>query len=115
MKLHSIIGNSQKLDGGAMFGNVPRAMWERWIAPDAENRIPLACRALLADGLAGKRVLFETGIGAFFEPRMRERFGVKFYVVALLFIVFDVWYFTRGRPTAAIRGTPKAPHGSQAA
>lgn len=76
MKLHSILGNSQKLDGGAMFGNVPRAMWERWIVPDADNRIPLACRALLADGLAGKRVLFETGIGAFFEPKLRERFGV---------------------------------------
>ncbi len=77
MKLWSIMGNSQKLDGGAMFGNVPKAMWEKWITPDAENRIPLACRALLADGLNGKRVLFETGIGAFFEPKMRERFGVQ--------------------------------------
>ncbi len=77
MKLWSILGNSQKLDGGAMFGNVPKAMWEKWIAPDSENRIPLACRALLADGLNGKRVLFETGIGAFFEPKMRERFGVQ--------------------------------------
>jgi glyoxylase-like metal-dependent hydrolase (beta-lactamase superfamily II) len=76
MKLWSILGNSQMLDGGAMFGNVPRPMWEKWIQPDAGNRIPLACRALLADGLAGKRVLFETGIGAFFEPKMRERFGV---------------------------------------
>ena len=76
MKLWSILGNSQKLDGGAMFGNVPRAMWAKWIAPDVDNRIPLACRALLADGLNGKRVLFETGIGAFFEPKMRERFGV---------------------------------------
>ena len=76
MKLWSVIGNSQMLDGGAMFGNVPRPMWEKWIQPDAGNRIPLACRALLADGLHGKRVLFETGIGAFFEPRMRERFGV---------------------------------------
>jgi len=76
MKLWSILGNSQKLDGGAMFGNVPRTMWEKWITPDADNRIPLACRALLADGLDGKRVLFETGIGAFFEPKMRERFGV---------------------------------------
>lgn len=76
MKLWSILGNSQRLDGGAMFGNVPRAMWEKWIAPDADNRIPLACRALLADGLQGKRVLFETGIGAFFEPKLRERFGV---------------------------------------
>ena len=76
MKLWSILGNTQRLDGGAMFGNVPRPLWEQWIVPDDGNRIPLACRALLADGLAGKRVLFETGIGAFFEPRLRQRFGV---------------------------------------
>jgi glyoxylase-like metal-dependent hydrolase (beta-lactamase superfamily II) len=76
MKLWSLIGNSQKLDGGAMFGNVPRPMWEKWITPDADNRIPLACRCLLVDDLDGKRVLFETGIGAFFEPRLKERFGV---------------------------------------
>ena len=77
MKLWSLLGNSQKLDGGAMFGNAPRAMWERWSPPDAENRIELACRALLAQPLNGKIVLFETGIGAFFEPRMRARFGVQ--------------------------------------
>ncbi len=76
MKLWSVLGNSQMLDGGAMFGNVPRPMWEKWIGPDAGNRIPLACRALLAEGVNGKRVLFETGIGAFFEPKMRERYGV---------------------------------------
>ncbi len=76
MKLWSIPGNSQKLDGGAMFGNVPRAMWSKWIAPDEENRIPLACRALLVEDLDGKTVLFETGIGAFFEPKRRERYGV---------------------------------------
>lgn len=77
MKLWSLLGNSQKLDGGAMFGNAPRAMWERWSPPDAENRIELACRALLAQPLNGKTVLFETGIGAFFEPKMRARFGVQ--------------------------------------
>ena len=60
-----------------MFGNAPRAMWERWSPPDAENRIELACRALLAQPLNGKTVLFETGIGAFFDPRMRARFGVQ--------------------------------------
>ena len=76
MKLWSLLGNSQKLDGGAMFGNAPRAVWERWIAPDDHNRIPLACRALLASPLNGKTVLFETGIGAFFEPKLRERYGV---------------------------------------
>ncbi|MBS0432679.1 MAG: MBL fold metallo-hydrolase [Proteobacteria bacterium] len=76
MKLWSIQGNSQKLDGGAMFGNAPKAMWSQWIAPDEQNRIPLACRCLLAVDLDGKNVLFETGIGAFFEPKLRERYGV---------------------------------------
>jgi glyoxylase-like metal-dependent hydrolase (beta-lactamase superfamily II) len=73
--LTSVLGNSQRLDGGAMFGNVPKALWERWIAPDDENRIPLACRCLLVrDG--GRTILLESGIGAFFEPALRERYGV---------------------------------------
>jgi len=73
--LTSVLGNSQRLDGGAMFGNAPRAMWEKWIPPDDHNRIPLACRCLLVRD--GDRVwLFETGIGAFFEPALRERYGV---------------------------------------
>lgn len=77
MKLWSIEGNTQKLDGGSMFGNAPRAMWTQWATPDEQNRIPLATRALLARPLNGKTVLFETGIGAFFEPKMRERYGVQ--------------------------------------
>jgi glyoxylase-like metal-dependent hydrolase (beta-lactamase superfamily II) len=81
MELFSIIGNSQQLDGGAMFGNAPKALWSRWIVPDEQNRIPLACRCLLVKGLAvngvdGCNVLFETGIGGFFEPTLRERYGV---------------------------------------
>lgn len=77
MKAWSLLGNSQKLDGGAMFGNAPKAMWENWVTVDAENRIDLACRALLIEGVNGKRVLFETGVGAFFEPKMRARFGIQ--------------------------------------
>jgi glyoxylase-like metal-dependent hydrolase (beta-lactamase superfamily II) len=76
MKLWSIEGNSQKLDGGSMFGNAPRTMWTRWVQPDERNRIRLATRGLLATPLNGKTVLFETGIGAFFDPNMRDRFGV---------------------------------------
>ncbi len=76
MKAWSIIGNTQRLDGGAMFGNVPRAMWAKWLTPDAEHRVPLACRALLVELDDGRRVLFETGIGAFFDPKLRARFGV---------------------------------------
>jgi glyoxylase-like metal-dependent hydrolase (beta-lactamase superfamily II) len=79
IKLWSILGNSQKLDGGAMFGNAPKAMWSFWLKPDADNRLQFACRALLATGLGAngdKRVLFETGIGAFFEPKLKRRYGV---------------------------------------
>ena len=78
--LTAISGNTQRLDGGAMFGNAPRPVWERWIPADERHRIPLACRAMLieetrADG-STRRVLFETGIGAFFPPKLRDRFGV---------------------------------------
>jgi glyoxylase-like metal-dependent hydrolase (beta-lactamase superfamily II) len=76
IQIWSIEGNSQALDGGAMFGNVPRVLWSQWVEPDAENRIPLACRALLARLEDGRRVLFETGIGVFFEPKYRTRYGV---------------------------------------
>ncbi len=78
-RLTAIAGNTQRLDGGAMFGNAPKAVWEKWIAPDERNRIPLACRAMLIEetqGAGTRRILFETGIGAFFPPKMRERFGV---------------------------------------
>lgn len=73
--LTSVLGNSQRLDGGAMFGNAPRAMWERWIQPDDQNRIPLACRCLLVRDRT-RWILLETGIGAFFEPMLRARYGV---------------------------------------
>lgn len=71
-----ILGNGQKLDGGAMFGNAPRAVWQKWLPPDELGRIPLACRALLVE-FDQHKILFETGIGAFFDPAMAERFGVQ--------------------------------------
>jgi len=76
MRIRPILGNSQRLDGGAMFGNAPKAMWSKWITPDEQNRIPLACRAMLIEEDSGRRILLETGIGAFFPPKLRERYGV---------------------------------------
>ncbi|MBK6923518.1 MAG: MBL fold metallo-hydrolase [Deltaproteobacteria bacterium] len=75
MRVDSVQGNTQKLDGGAMFGNAPKAVWSRWCPADERNRIALACRAMLVRE-DGRNVLLETGIGAFFEPALRERFGV---------------------------------------
>jgi len=75
VRLTSVLGNSQRLDGGAMFGNVPRALWQKWCAPDDRGTIALSCRCFLVEA-QGRRVLIETGVGAFFEPKLRERFGV---------------------------------------
>lgn len=76
VRLSAIEGNRQWLDGGAMFGNAPRAVWEKWIKPDDKGRIPLACRAMLIE-IDYKKILCETGIGAFFDPKLADRYGVE--------------------------------------
>ncbi|MEC8252814.1 MAG: MBL fold metallo-hydrolase [Planctomycetota bacterium] len=75
-RLDSVMGNSQKLDGGSMFGNAPKAMWQKWAPADEHNRIDLACRCLLVRE-DQRTILFEAGIGAFFPPMLRARFGVQ--------------------------------------
>lgn len=76
MHLSAVPGNPQKLDGGAMFGNVPKALWSRWVTVDSANRIDLACRAMLLE-TQHHRVLFEAGIGVFMPPKLKQRFGVE--------------------------------------
>ncbi len=75
MQLYSVLSNAYKLDGGAMFGNAAKAVWERWMPADEQNRIHLATRALLVL-TQQEKILFETGIGAYMEPRFRDRYGV---------------------------------------
>lgn len=76
MKLTKIEGNQQHLDGGAMFGNAPKELWKKWIAPDDHNRIPLASRGLLVQCDNGMNILLETGVGAFFDPKFKQRYGI---------------------------------------
>src|SRR5437667_11617786 len=59
---HALEGGVQHLDGGAMFGVVPKPLWERRITPDERNRIRLAMRCLLVEHDAGL-VLIDTGLG----------------------------------------------------
>ena len=63
------------LDGGAMFGVVPRPLWERRIAPDDQNRIPLAMRCLLLRG-HGRVVLVDTGLGHKADARFETIYAV---------------------------------------
>ncbi|HET7599888.1 MAG TPA: MBL fold metallo-hydrolase [Gemmatimonadales bacterium] len=76
LRCHTLEGGLQRLDGGAMFGVVPKPLWERRAPPDERNRIPLALRCLLIehpDGLT----LVDTGAGDKDDERFREIYGIE--------------------------------------
>jgi glyoxylase-like metal-dependent hydrolase (beta-lactamase superfamily II) len=62
LTIHALQAGLQQLDGGAMFGVVPKTLWERKIPADARNRIPLGMRCLLIEHPDGL-VLIDTGAG----------------------------------------------------
>ncbi len=59
------------LDGGAMFGIIPRPLWERTNPADDNNRIDLACRCLFVEMSDGSHVLVDTGIGTKWDDKER--------------------------------------------
>jgi len=64
-----------RLDGGAMFGVVPRTLWSRSFPPDEQNRVRLNMNCLFVE--AGReRILIETGIGDKWSARQAEMFGI---------------------------------------
>jgi len=67
--LHPIETGRFALDGGAMFGVVPRPLWEKTNPPDERNRIAMAARALLLQG-NGRRILIDTGNGSKTDPKL---------------------------------------------
>lgn len=75
IRIHALEAGLQWLDGGAMFGVVPRPLWETRIAPDERNRIPLGLRCLLIEA-PGALVLVDTGIGNKEEKKFRSIYGV---------------------------------------
>ncbi len=76
LRCHALEGGRQHLDGGAMFGVVPKPLWEKRIAPDARNRIPLALRCVLVEHDAGL-VLIDTGLGNKEDTKFRDIYGVE--------------------------------------
>jgi glyoxylase-like metal-dependent hydrolase (beta-lactamase superfamily II) len=76
IRIHALEAGLQWLDGGAMFGVVPKPLWERRITPDERNRIPLALRCLLVEA-PGALVLVDTGIGNKEDQRFRDIYGVS--------------------------------------
>ncbi len=64
------------LDGGSMFGSVPKPLWSRLQPPDERNRIRLAMRCLLLEG-EGRRILVDDGIGDKFPPKLMDIYRVE--------------------------------------
>jgi glyoxylase-like metal-dependent hydrolase (beta-lactamase superfamily II) len=75
-RLHALQAGGQKLDGGAMFGVVPRPLWERRIAPDERHRIPLGMRCLLVEHDAGP-ILIDTGVGNKEDAKFHGIYGIE--------------------------------------
>ncbi|MFL5320357.1 MAG: MBL fold metallo-hydrolase [Myxococcaceae bacterium] len=73
--VHEIRDGSFALDGGAMFGLVPRTLWGKHFAVDAENRIQLALRCMLIDD-GRHRILVDAGIGTRWAERHRGMYAI---------------------------------------
>jgi glyoxylase-like metal-dependent hydrolase (beta-lactamase superfamily II) len=75
LRVHALEAGIQWLDGGAMFGVVPRPLWEKKIPPDERHRIPLALRCLLVE-TPNALVLVDSGIGNKEGEKFRNIYGV---------------------------------------
>jgi glyoxylase-like metal-dependent hydrolase (beta-lactamase superfamily II) len=64
------------LDGGAMFGVVPRTLWSRLTEPDAQNRINLATNCLLIE-TGAEKIMLDAGCGTKFSEKYREIYGIR--------------------------------------
>jgi glyoxylase-like metal-dependent hydrolase (beta-lactamase superfamily II) len=71
MEVRYIDAGSFWLDGGSMFGIVPRTMWEKKMVPDERHRLKFGCNSLLVRA-GGKTVLVETGNGTKWDEKLRK-------------------------------------------
>lgn len=76
------------LDGGAMFGIIPKNLWAKRIPADEQNRIPLALRCLLVCS-DNHKILIDTGIGEKFEPKWQEIYHIDLSGRSLVRLLSD--------------------------
>ncbi len=76
LRCHTLEAGLQRLDGGAMFGIIPKPLWEKRAPPDERNRIPLAMRCLLIEHPDGL-ILVDTGVGDKDDAKFRDIYGIE--------------------------------------
>ena len=75
IRVHVLCDGVFALDGGALFGVVPRVIWEKTDPPDEKNRVALGLNVVLVEA-GGRRVLVDTGLGDKWTPREREIYRI---------------------------------------
>jgi glyoxylase-like metal-dependent hydrolase (beta-lactamase superfamily II) len=124
-------GGNFRLDGGAMHGVVPKALWSTLVECDEHNRVPYSTACLLVES-AGRRILVETGNGDKWSPKERGIYAIedRTIVAALAevgvapeeidLVVFTHLHFdhaggaTRRQDGALVPTFPRARHVAQA-
>src|SRR5262249_30249312 len=75
LELISVFDGLFRLDGGAMFGVVPKALWSKPAPPDERNRILMAMRPLIVRGM--RTMLIDAGLGDKDDAKFHEMYGVN--------------------------------------
>jgi glyoxylase-like metal-dependent hydrolase (beta-lactamase superfamily II) len=75
MRVTSLLDGWLSLDGGAMYGIVPKVLWEKHLPSDEQNRVKMAMRPLLVQ-TPTNTVVVESGIGQAIPPDLHERYGI---------------------------------------
>ena len=75
VEVYIVSDGSFRMDGGAVFGLVPKVLWEKIVTPDELNRVPMSLNCLLIIS-EGKRILVDTGMGDKLSPKEREIFAL---------------------------------------
>ncbi len=75
-EVYSLVTDRFRLDGGAMFGSIPKTLWSKMIPGDEANRIQLCCRCLVLRS-ADRLILVDTGMGRKWTEKQRSIFAVE--------------------------------------
>ena len=73
--VHLLFDGQAKMDGGVLFGQVPKGQWQEWSPADRRNRVRLGLNCLLVQ-IGGRNFLIDTGIGQKLSMAMRDTYGI---------------------------------------
>ncbi len=76
IEVHPLVAGRFRLDGGAMFGVIPRVLWEKKMAPDDKNRISMVMNVLLINA-GNKSILVDTGAGDKEDAKFHEIYALS--------------------------------------